>query len=371
MKLIAAILGALLVLFPTAARSDPVFEIERNTTFETAMILLLLSPSSNAPTVGIRPMAEEARAYFADYADHPSVQIMDQFVREDREHGDHWLQLVSGVMIVSAASERAPPRASYDPERIGIPSFDFDRAERWRALMAAVNRFYREAPVRQFLERTEAQYQCGAEEVRRNLPSAELLPAMERYYGASVHRYVLTPAPMSFPSVNFGVLVNTPRGPEARMVMGPLRVTRDPAAFGCGFDDRETLSWLTVHEFGHAFVNPLIETPEMHARIDRDAHLFAPIQDEQGEQGMGDWFGAVTEHLVRLGEIEVLESIGDTEGAQRRRLDNVLERKFIYLPLLEARMEEYNADRQRYPTFQSFLERLLDAFDDREADSGN
>jgi hypothetical protein len=79
---------------------------------------------------------------------------------------------------------------------------------------------------------------------------------------------------------------------------------------------------------------------------------------------MSDWYGTVIEHVVRLGEIRVLEAIGDKEGAQAKRVDEVFNRKTIYLPLLEDRIKEYEGDRTTYPTFQSFLDRLLGAFSD-------
>lgn len=192
---------------------------------------------------------------------------------------------------------------------------------------------------------------------------------MERFYGTRLNRYAVIPSPLQNIQIHMNVRVETPDGVETFMLVAPSKRAASAREFGCGFEDNPDLKWLVIHEYGHSFVNPMLEAPEIKAKIDRHAHLHGPIKDEQAMQGMSDWFGAVIEHVNRLGEIRILESVGDKEGAQNRRLDNVFARDFIYLPLLEDRVKEYETDRKSYPTFESFVPRLIDTFSDAPADA--
>lgn len=287
----------------TTAAREPVFELERNATLETVSIMFLITPSIRTPDIGMRPEAEAVRRRFRANADHPSIRLLDAMVREKPDRS--WISWLQILTSIGVASETPPPHAAFNPARIGVDGVHRPGEEaQWTAFMEAVN---------------------------------------------------------------LGPRIVTEAGDEALMIIGPMKVTRDAEAYGCGFDDADTMEWLTIHEIGHSFVNPVLATPASMQVMMAHTDLYAPIREEMTEQGMPDWEGAAVEHVVRLGEIRVLESLGLTSAAESRRLQNVFERKFIYLPLLEARIAEYERDRQNYPTFETFLPRLYAAFGDPTA----
>lgn len=74
------------------------------------------------------------------------------------------------------------------------------------------------------------------------------------------------------------------------------------------------------------------------------------------------WENCVVEHLVRLGEIRIAVSMNDTAEANRLRKLHIDGFRFILLPLLEKKMETYEANRTMYPDFTSFLPQLLSVF---------
>jgi Domain of unknown function (DUF4932) len=222
MPLIRPFLIGLLVVAATPPASPPPshFEIARNATLETAYILYLLAPAAKPPIVGIRPLAEDARAYFAPYASHPSVKLLDAWIRQYAEqHQKHWLDWVTGMTSVSIASPEPVPHATYDRSRIDLPEFAEDLP--WARFMEAVNRFYQDAPVKEFFARSQPAYDCATAEMRALLPPPTLLPAMEHYYGERLQRYVLIPEPILNPSLNMGIPVRMSAGREGYMVMGP------------------------------------------------------------------------------------------------------------------------------------------------------
>lgn len=86
--------------------------------------------------------------------------------------------------------------------------------------------------------------------------------------------------------------------------------------------------------------------------------------------GYGDYQTCVAEHLVRLGEIETARIQQDFERSKRLE-DYHMKNNFIFLPELEEKINEYNANRQKYKTFGDFVPRLLEVFEKSDIESIN
>lgn len=78
--------------------------------------------------------------------------------------------------------------------------------------------------------------------------------------------------------------------------------------------------------------------------------------------GYGDYQTCVAEHLVRLGEIETARIQKDQERVKRLR-EYHLKNNFIFIPLLEEKVKEYNSNRKKYKTFGAFAPKLLEVFE--------
>jgi hypothetical protein len=105
-----------------------------------------------------------------------------------------------------------------------------------------------------------------------------------------------------------------------------------------GFDNAEVTHLLTVHEFGHSFVNPhLNELKDIIAGIRHSLLLLCKKRLEPAY--IGDWFSCVIEHIVRLGEIRVAESMHDATEANRLRGVHVKQARFVLIPLLEEKIK--------------------------------
>jgi hypothetical protein len=108
-----------------------------------------------------------------------------------------------------------------------------------------------------------------------------------------------------------------------------------------GFGDKKHLLELSTHEFGHSFVNPVVDTfaPEL---IRSTQLLFDPIREVMSNQGYSMWKACVYEHFVRAGEVVIAQNLGRQADADRLRASYMQERKFIYLPILLPELESYN-----------------------------
>jgi hypothetical protein len=113
------------------------------------------------------------------------------------------------------------------------------------------------------------------------------------------------------------------------------------------------------HEFSHAFVNPLSE--EYYPMLRPHADLFAPLAEQMASIGYTHWLDCANEHLIRAVTARLAHHHLGAE-AGRRALREESARGFRYIHAIARRLEEYESQRDRYPTFAAFFPRLIAVF---------
>ncbi len=229
--------------------------------------------------------------------------------------------------------------------------------------VSAFRDFYCIANVEGFLQKYKTSYTKALKEVIKHLPSSNLIRKMESFYGIKSHSYVFYPSPVLFPTWGFAGQIFYDEKMIVFNTFGPQRfIGRSGGKSIIDFNSKEKIQNISVHEFGHSFVNPIANKPENRELINSYNHLFEPIKDELIKQGYTNWWICVVEHLVRLGEIRVSEALGNKTNAEMLRQNYTTNRRFIYLPLLERKIFEYENNRDKYPTYEEFFPELLNAF---------
>lgn len=229
--------------------------------------------------------------------------------------------------------------------------------------VVAFKDFYRIANVEGFITKHQAIYHKTLSDVHRHLPSGDLIKAMESFYGIGHKSYVLIPTPTLFPTWGFGGRVQSNCSLHVFNTFGAQRfIRRSKGRSIIDFDSKENIQNISVHEFGHSFVNPIAEKPENREAIESFSHLFEPIREHMSRQGYNNWWICVVEHLVRLGEIRIAESLGDTKNAKWLRNNYTNKRNFIYLPHLENKIIEYENNQDKYQRFEDFFPELISVF---------
>src|SRR5215204_4883912 len=130
-----------------------------------------------------------------------------------------------------------------------------------------------------------------------------------------------------------------------------------------GLDNKALFLLNARHEFGHSFVNSLLERADVSALINKHTELFTPaLQKVMGDQNYGTWWDCVAEHLVRLGEIRIAERSRDSILATKLRFENIEKKKFIFLPELEEKVKQYESNKM-YKSFLSYLPELINTLE--------
>jgi hypothetical protein len=115
-----------------------------------------------------------------------------------------------------------------------------------------------------------------------------------------------------------------------------------------------------VHEFGHSYANAIIDR---HARELSGAgeKLYLPVAAQMRSQAYGNALTMLRESLVRACEVRYHRRY-DGEQAAQRAIRYEKGRGFLWTEELSNLLGEYEAQRQRYPTLESFAPRLVAFF---------
>ena len=184
------------------------------------------------------------------------------------------------------------------------------------------NAFYQEVNFDQYLKDSKMYYDKSIEEIRNALPKQDFIGTMEKFYKVEFSNYVLIPSLTIPKGMGFGASYTLHNNTYIFNVFGAFdfQSFNDANNLKMGFDNPQRLRELSVHEFGHSFVNPVVgKLPD--ETFTKTEGLFGPLKPKMEEQGYNTWRVCVYEHFVRAGEIFISEKLGDTKGAENLRIE--------------------------------------------------
>ena len=309
-----------------------------------------------------RPMVMAAQEYFERYKDHPAITFSDSLLINQIFYFDELTEILLYLEDFPSQDFKYSLSSSPYHEKSEV-------IKKWIALLA---QFYEEANVEQFLLENKAYYQGAINEVKANLPPADFIDQMESYYRTTRLSYTIVPAPEmptggAYGQRGIGPYVYTEDGLHIyQVISASLPVQRVETSDGYdhfGFDNKQFVLRNSYHEFGHAFVNPILEKKENQKLIKRYEGSFTPsLKEAMLEQNYNNWSDCVAEHLVRLGEIRLAERSGYPDWAERLRAYHTDSLGFVFLPALEQKILEYEEDAD-YASFEAYLPMLLSTFE--------
>lgn len=116
-----------------------------------------------------------------------------------------------------------------------------------------------------------------------------------------------------------------------------------------------------LHEFNHSFVNYLIEQNSQSLQANGEK-IYAVEAEAMKRQAYGDWETMVKESLVRAAVIKYMK---DHQFDKKQIEDEIMEqvsRKFLWINELTEELENYDKQRDKYPTLESYMPNIIKAF---------
>jgi hypothetical protein len=222
----------------------------------------------------------------------------------------------------------------------------------------AFNRLYKEINFDAYLQQNSNKYDNALRQVKSVLPAGNFIPAMEGFYRKSFDQYILVPS-LTIPSgMGFGVMHQTGEKMQIYNIFGAFDRQHflDEAQLDMGFGNEKRNRELSIHEFGHSFVNPVIDQlpKELLAKTE---YLYAPLQEAMTKQGYPTWKHCLDEHFVRAGEVLIASRLGHTTEAYALQKHYTEDRKFIYLPVILKELEVYS--KKQSMTYREAVEKAM------------
>ena len=239
--------------------------------------------------------------------------------------------------------------------------------------------FYQTENIGLFFMKNANFYNGAVNEVKSHIPKG-FTDAIETYYGDSREKYIVLVSPMMI----WPIEENEGRGIGPTLeknnkkivfeimspyVQVPVKL-KEKNYRNFGFDYRPRARMLTIHEFGHSFVNS--ELVPYKKQIDRYSYLFTDnLKKRMESKGIPNWNTFVIESFVRLGEIRVAQIQNDRKRANHLRNYHTNLEFFIFLPQLEEKIIEFENNRDKYPMWKDFIPELLKVFEKNTIDFVN
>lgn len=220
-----------------------------------------------------------------------------------------------------------------------------DSAEAWtnaNNFLALFNGLYRDVQFDRFLAEYKDHYTEAHAEVARNLPADNFIPILENFYRQQFNTYCLVPSLTIVSGMGFGKTIWRTR--TIYNVFAPMNFQNfDSRTLDMGFNFPDKIRGLTVHEFGHSFVNSAIDALPQDL-VTSTEHLFTPLKERMKKNGYTAWMQCLYESFVRAGEVLVAEKLGDTTAARTILTDN-MNTGFIYVPFIVEELRKYDKDK--------------------------
>ena len=219
-----------------------------------------------------------------------------------------------------------------------------------------LRQFYYDTKFEEYLIKNKPLYELAVKEVKQNLPDKRFITTLEAYYGMKKNGYHITVMPSFKSNWGMGWQVEYNGKTDVYNIAAPLQeqtISKDKKVLTAGYNNPEEIRNLSVHEFGHSFINPLTNQPHFAKQIDKYKHLYKPIHN-QGQYS--DWLTVFNEHLVRAGEIQVALQLGQEK--ESRRLQEQY-KDWMYLPHFIKQLKNYERNRAKYKSFENYLPILI------------
>ncbi|CAM4253959.1 DUF4932 domain-containing protein [Zobellia nedashkovskayae] len=236
---------------------------------------------------------------------------------------------------------------------------------KWNLLYKSLHDFYLKANVDEFIEEHLYYYEGAIQEISTIARDFDLVGKMEEYTNQINDRYVISPEPLFITGGwrGIGPSIKTDEISIAYQFISPsdridlTDFSRDSVK-QFGYNDKDFIRNLCVHEFGHSFVNASFYNQEISEFIQNHEFLITEeIKETMQREGIGNLTGYLVEHVVRLLEIRIASIYFGNENAQKIRDEN---KGFIYLEKMENELiERFEKNRDKYPTYADFIPELI------------
>jgi len=290
---------------------------------------------------------DKVESHFNQYKDHEIIK----FARELRNKKGISYEAVVNMAII--LDDRLNP----------IINLSTTLPERWSKdetikFVRLLRKFYKDAKCEEFFNDNEALFQEVAARFR---PAYEKLDLnwYSSFYGKKANENFNLIVSIGCGAQNYGPSYMLPDAKkEVFAIMGTWKVDES----GMPVYEQDEYFPTIVHEFNHSFINPLLAKYK-ESFEESGKGIYKAVEYEMSrQQAYGNWEIMLNEALVRASVIEYFTDHIASESEIQMMLNNESNKGFLWIKGLVAELKKYDNQRDIYPTLESYLPNLSNAY---------
>lgn len=227
-----------------------------------------------------------------------------------------------------------------------------------RRFLPEASKFAAESRAKEFFAAHQKLYEEAGIRMKKVIEQHADLKWYNRFYGQPSGADFFVVPLLATSEISFGPnLPGIGARPEIYAILSVSNGSADANGIPIYSPDRvKTL----IHEFNHSYVNKLLETNA--AQVEQSGQqIFTAVENQMRDQGNANWRVVLGETLVRAA---VARYLLEHEGAENARAE-ILGQKgkgYIWMQETYDLLGEYETNRKKYPTFNSFMPRIIKYF---------
>jgi len=288
--------------------------------------------------------------YFSEYKKHKAVKAFSKL-----SNSGFYYDSPPNVMLYLSN----PPSLQ---KKLSIPNDLISRASSKKKLynfIDTLSDFSVDSDFKGFYNKNLPFYKTIIDNVYNNMKDMKLIEELDSYYGMEVNSYTLILAPMLH-NGGYGPNIKAKNGLyDVYGIIGPSSIIKGQGEEIIPDYSMESIREIVWHEFGHSFVNPL--TDKHLNEINKYDSLYSYIETKMKSQAYANWETCVDEHINRAVTARLIY-LNQGQSVYDKVIEVEKKCGFFYVPALCESLTYYEANRDVYPTFESYYPELIKVF---------
>jgi hypothetical protein len=334
---------------PTAAAIP--MDVRIDPRVELISIIFRLAGNREYSMCQIPSYNRDIEEHFGPYNDHPAIKFASELRQRRGVSFDAPMSLAVHLTDATGLGEKIP-----------FDSPDEEIDSRWkldelREFVEKARLFVKDADFEGFIDAHEELYAQTVARAKQMLKREAHLEWFDDFFGAR-------------PGDDFKVVIGMVNGPSnygARMKLGDdEELYCILGVWNCDLQGIPRFPGgmvsTVVHEFCHSYVNPLVyaRTSELE---EAGTRMYETVKNTMKQMAYGNWTTMMHESVVRASGVRYTLSTRGKFAANMEIMGQV-NRGFLWTRELSKLLGEYEANRDQYPTLESFFPRIITFFNE-------
>jgi hypothetical protein len=287
--------------------------------------------------------------YFNEYKDHPVVKLFKKYALKGFNY--------SKPMYFMLCCNYNKGLLSFDEELYNKEQSDifFGYKNQIDDFIQQLNDFISVSKFDKFFDSNKNRYVKYISDYEKVVNIVDVKERLEQYYGIEQKSYNVVLVPLIMAG-GYGISIkNEEKLDSIYCIMGPMYIKNNTLLFYM----EDLPQYTEYHEFSHSFINPLVfKNVDGIYKNQRLVKLFEKVQDDMKNQGYESVDGFLDELIVRSVVARLINKY-EGEDYYRKVIEFEKERGFIYIEEVCDSLENYEKNRDKYPTFESYYGEII------------